>query len=214
MNMKIGVIGAGNIGGALAKRLVMAGHRVMLSYTREADKLDAMAKRFGASAGTPAEAVAFGEVIVMAMPWSAIEDALTAIGARSGALDGKIVWDCTNPLKADFSGLALGTTTSGGEFIAEQARGARVVKAIPAFAELLHSDDPTLAGTPASSFVCSDDDEAKAVVGALLQALPVQLVDAGPLGNARFVEPACFLLVRLAYGLGLGPRIGLSLRRG
>jgi predicted dinucleotide-binding enzyme len=93
------------------------------------------------------------------------------------------------------------------------APGARIVKGIPPFAELLHSDDPTIEGVPAASFLCGDDADAKRIVGPLLEALPATVVDAGPLENARYVEPAGFLLVRLAYGLGLGSRIGLSLLR-
>jgi predicted dinucleotide-binding enzyme len=67
---------------------------------------------------------------------------------------------------------------------------------------------------PAASFLCGDDADAKRVVRPLLEALPATVVDAGPLENARYVEPAGFLLVRLAYGLGLGSRISLSLLRG
>jgi hypothetical protein len=71
--------------------------------------------------------------------------------------------------------------------------GAKVVKGIPPFAELLHSDDPTLGGKPAGVFLCGDDHDAKAAVGRLLDALPADVVDVGPLVNARFVEPAAML---------------------
>jgi predicted dinucleotide-binding enzyme len=152
-------------------------------------------------------AVAFGEAVALTVPWGTVEGALEA----AGPFDGKILWDCTNALKADMSGLEIGATTSGAEIIARLAKGARAVKGIPPFAELLHSADPTVGGRPAGSFLCGDDPGAKAVVRRLLEALPATVVDAGPLESARYVEPAAFLLVRLAYGQGLGGRIGLSL---
>jgi predicted dinucleotide-binding enzyme len=207
--MKIGVIGAGNIGTALAKRLVPRGHQVMLSFSRDAAKLDKMAKALGAAAGTPEEAASFADVVALAVPWGSVNAAIV----QAGPLVGKIIWDCTNALKPDLSGLAVGTDTSGGEIIAGLAGGAKVVKGIPPFAELLHSDDPTVAGKPSAAFLCGDDDAAKAAVRPLLEALPADVVDAGPLVSARFVEPAAMLLVRLAYGLGFGVRITLALRR-
>lgn len=208
--MKIGVIGAGNVGTALAKRLGAAGHQVMLSYSRDAEKLSAAAKTFGAATGSPSEAVAFGDVVALTVPWVGIEDALKA----AGSLTGKILWDCTNALKPDLSGLAIGTTTSGGETVARLAPGARVVKGIPPFAELMHSADPTVGGTPVGVFMCGDDAAAKAIVQPLIEALPTTVVDAGPLQNARYAEPAAFLLIPLAYSLGMGSRIGLQLIRG
>jgi 8-hydroxy-5-deazaflavin:NADPH oxidoreductase len=175
--MRIGIIGAGNIGTALAKWLGAAGHEVMLSYARDVAKLEEAARAFGAA----------------------------------GPLSGKIVWDCTNVLKPDLSGLEIGTATSGGETIAALIPEAKVVKGIPPFAELMHGENPLISGTPADVFMCGDDAQAKAVVARLIEALPARSVDAGPLENARYVEPAGFLLVRLAYGLGMGSRIGLAL---
>jgi predicted dinucleotide-binding enzyme len=208
--MKIGVIGAGNVGTAIAMRLVPHGHQVMLSYSKDLARLQTTAAAFGAAAGTPAEAVRFGDVVAIAVPWSSIDDALK----QAGDLSGRLVWDCTNALKPDLSGLAIGTTTSASEVIQQRVPSARVIKAIPPFADLLHSDDPTLKGTPAGVFVCGNDLAAKATVSELVAQLPATVVDAGPLENARYVEPASFLLVRLAYGLGLGSRIGLFLAQG
>jgi len=207
--MKIGVIGAGQVGTALAKRLVPRGHEVMLSFSRDASALGATASSFGASSGTPAQAVRFGDVVALAVPWQAVPTALEL----AGSLDGKVLWDCTNALKPDMSSLAVGTTTSGAEIIQQLVPGARVVKGIPPFAELLHGEDPTIHGTPAGAFLCGNDAAANDIVRPLLEALPATVIDAGPLENARYVEPAGFLLVRLAYGLELGPRIGLQLVR-
>jgi 8-hydroxy-5-deazaflavin:NADPH oxidoreductase len=205
--MKIGVIGAGNVGTALAKRLGAAGHEVMLSYSRDVEKMQSAATAFGAITGSPAEAAAFGDVVAITVPWSAVLDALSA----AGSLAGKIVWDCTNTLKKDMSGLEIGTSISGSETIAALIPQAKVVKGIPPFAELLHSNNPTINGAPVGVFMCGDDPAAKAVVKQLIEALPANVTDAGPLENARYIEPTGFLLVRLAYGLGLGSRIGLTL---
>ncbi|WP_298159986.1 NAD(P)-binding domain-containing protein [Brevundimonas sp.] len=207
--MKVGVIGAGSVGTALAKRLVPAGHEVMLSYARDVEKLKQAATRYRAKAGTPLEAVEFADVVALTVPWVGIDEALNACGS----LAGKIVWDCTNALKPDLSGLAIGTTTSGAEQIAAKASGARIVKAIPPFAELMHSADPTVGGKPVGVFMCGDDGEAKAVVRPLLEALPTDVVDAGGLERARFIEPAAFLLIPLGYSEGFGSRIGLNLLR-
>lgn len=204
--MKIGVIGAGNVGTALAKRLMPQSHEIMFSYTRDPDKLATSATAFGARAGTPAQAVAFADVVALTVPWAAVPDAL----AQAGDLLGKVIWDCTNPLLPDLSGLAIGTTTSGGEEVARLAPGARVIKGIPPMAELLHSSDPMLNGMPVDLFVAGDDADAKASVAALLGELPAIVTDAGDLTSARFIEPAMMLVVRLAYAMGHGPRIGLN----
>jgi len=207
--MKIGVIGAGNVGTALAKRLVPAGHQVMLSFAKDPVKLRESAERFKARTGTPAEAVAFADVVALTVPWVAIADALKACGS----LDGKVVWDCTNALKPDISGLAVGHTTSGAEQIAAMTPGARLVKGIPPFAELMHSDDPTVGGKPVGVFMCGNDADAKTIVRPLLEALPTDVIDTGGLERARFIEPAAFLLIPLGYSQGFGSRIGLSLLR-
>lgn len=207
--MRIGVIGAGNVGTALAKRLGPQGHDLMLSYSRDAARLAATAAGLGARAGTPAEAAAFGDVVVLTVPWAAVPDALAA----AGPLAGRTLWDCTNPLKPDLSGLVLGTTTSGGEEVARLAPGATVIKGIPPFAELLHSDDPAVGGRTVGVFIAGPDGDAKTLVAGLLAQLPASVVDAGGLDAARLIEPAMMLLVRLAYAQGMGPRIALDLIR-
>jgi len=205
--MNIGVIGGGNIGAALAKQLGKAGHQIMLSFHKDPAQLEATARTYGARTGTPREAAAFGEVVVLAVPWGVVPLALE----QAGPLAGKILWDCTNALTPDYTGLEVGTTTSGGEIVAKHAKGARVVKAIPPAAVLMLSDNPLVDGKPVAVLVCSDDAAAKAIVTSLVAALPAQAVDFGPLANARFAEPAMMVIVRLAFGLNRGWRIGLSL---
>jgi 8-hydroxy-5-deazaflavin:NADPH oxidoreductase len=111
------------------------------------------------------------------------------------------------------SGLLVGTTTSGGEEVARLAPWAKVVKAIPPFAEVLHSPSMLIDGDRASVFVCGDDSEARSVVAKLVYEIGAEPVNAGPLTLARYTEPACMFLVQLAYAQGLGARIGFSLIR-
>jgi 8-hydroxy-5-deazaflavin:NADPH oxidoreductase len=208
--MKIGIIGAGKVGTGLAKHLVAQGHQVMFSFSKDKNKLQETAMAFGAAAGTVAEAVAFADVVVLTTPYVANAEAL----AQAGQVDGKkVLWDCTNALKPDMSGLLVGTTTSAAEEVQKLAPWARVVKAIPPFVQVLHSDNLQLKGGRIGVFTCGDDAAGKATVGSLLTSIGVEVTDVGPLTNARYTEPAGFLLVQLAYAQGMGARIGLSLVR-
>jgi predicted dinucleotide-binding enzyme len=165
------------------------------------------AAELGASAGSNRDAAAFGEVLVLAVPFAAIDAAL----GTTGSLDGVVLWSCVNALKPDLSGLAVGFDSSAAEEVARRARGARVVAAIPPFAEALANGDLIYdQGLSPSVFVCGDDDGAKAIVEALVGDLGAHPVDAGPLAAARLIEPAMMLLVRLAYA-GLPRDIGLRL---
>ena len=107
--MRVGIIGAGNVGTGIGKRLSTSGHAVMLSFSKSRDALDQAVATVGANAraGSVADAAAHGEIVVLATPWGATREALDQAG---GALAGRVVWDCTNPLLPDMSGLALGTT--------------------------------------------------------------------------------------------------------
>ena len=125
--MKIAVIGAGNVGGALGKLWAGKGHEIMFGVPDpKSDKLAALLQSIGgkARAASVAEAAAFGDIAVLATPWPAAE---AAIAAAAGRLAGKILVDCTNPLAPDLSGLVIGTDTSAAEAVARWARGANVV---------------------------------------------------------------------------------------
>jgi predicted dinucleotide-binding enzyme len=110
--MRIGIIGAGNVGGTLGRAWAANGHEVRFGVPNPtAPKIADLLKATGgkATAGSVAEAAAHGEVVVLATPWAATENAVR----QAGNLDGKIILDCTNPLKDDLSGLTIGHTTSG-----------------------------------------------------------------------------------------------------
>ena len=90
--MRIGIVGAGRIGGGIARQLAAAGHEVKLSFSRDAGKLEDLATELNGSSGAPAEAVQFAEVVVISAPWSELLNALE----QAGSLAGKIVIDTTN----------------------------------------------------------------------------------------------------------------------
>ena len=119
--MNVGIIGAGNVGGALGKRWAAAGHRIKFGV-RDATKPDVQQLLRdcggGVTAGSVVDAAQFGEVVVLATPFPATPGALES----AGDLTGKIVIDCTNPLKPDLSGLAIGHDTSAAEQVANRAK--------------------------------------------------------------------------------------------
>ena len=210
--MNIGIIGAGNVGTGIGKRLAVHGHAIRVGFARSQATLDKAAAAIGGGTrtGSARDAAAHGEVVILATPWAAT---LGAVAEAADALVGKILWDCTNPLLPDMSGLAVGTTSSGGEAVAAAAPGSRVVKAVPPFAEVLHGPTTLIGGSLPGVFVCGDDDAARATVARLVGEIGGEATDAGPLTMARYTEPLGMLLVQLAYARGLGPQIGTRLLR-
>ncbi len=200
--MNIGILGAGTMTSALGRRFIEQGHRLLLSYSRSSTKLQKAAKDLGGGTqvGSPADAARFGDVVLLTTGWDGAAPALQA----AGALDGKVVWSIVTPLKADSSGLALGTTTSGSEELARLVPGAAFIAGWPPFAEVLASLSTRFGGEKQTLFYCGDDTGAKRLVAPLFQSLDVDAVDAGPLYAARFIEPAMFLLVHLAYSQKMG----------
>ena len=204
--MKIGIIGAGNIATGIGKHLAAKGHEIVVSFSKTPEALEnaAVVIGGGAMAGSVEQAVAHGDVVVLATPWGVTLETLRGLATQ---LAGKILWDTTNPMKPDMSGLQIGTDTSGGEAVAKAAPAAKVVKAIAPFAELLHSPSNIIAGMKPGVFVCGDDASARVTVLSLVNDLGASGVDAGPLSLARFTEPLGMLLVQLAYMNGFGARI-------
>jgi 8-hydroxy-5-deazaflavin:NADPH oxidoreductase len=93
--MRIGIIGAGHIGGNLARLLARAGHEVTVSFSRDPAALARLADELGASAATPAESVRDAEVVVLAVPWGVVDEALAAAGGAAG-LGSCLLLDTTN----------------------------------------------------------------------------------------------------------------------
>lgn len=209
--MKIGIIGSGNVGSALGQRWAAAGHDIKYGARNTAKpELVALLQKIGAraSAGSVAEAASFGEVIVLTTSWNGTQAAIES----AGNLAGKIVVDCTNPLKADLSGLSVGLDTSGAEQVAQWAKGARVVKCFNTTGAE-NMTEPRFGADRAVMFLASDDDAAKAKVFKLGEDLGFEMVDAGGLEIARLLEPVAMLWVHLAFRRGLGRNFAFKLLR-
>lgn len=190
---KIGIIGKGNVGSALARGFGHAGHDV---------------QSVGQDPAKVRETAHWADIIVLAVPFEAMDDVLEAAG---GAIAGKTVIDATNALDGQMN-LAVGYTTSGAEELQKRIPSAHVVKAFnTVFAQ--HMDSGKLGDESLTAFVASDHEAAKTTVLELACEIGFDPVDAGPLANARQLEPLAYLNIQLGYVLGLGPDIGITLAR-
>lgn len=183
---KIAIIGDGNVGSALRRGLERAGYEV-----RATGKEDV--------AGT----AQWGEVIILAVPFGAVDDAVRTMGE---AVDGKVLIDVTNALDENM-GLAIGCTTSGAEQLHKKARGAKVVKCFNTnFAQ--HMDSGKIGEQPLTAFAATDDEEARRTAMDLATAIGFDAVSAGPLQNARWLETLGLLNIQLGYVVNHGTGTG------
>jgi hypothetical protein len=209
--MKIGIIGSGNVGGALGTRWAQAGHDVTFGSRNPAsgDMRQLVAKAGAAArAASSKEALEVSELLLLATPWPSTKAVLEGLGD----LTGKVLIDATNPLLPDLSGLEVGTTTSAAEQVAGWARGAKVVKAFNTVGFNIMANPAFGADRPVM-FYCGDDAAAKQTVRPLVEQLGFEAVDAGPLSQARVLEPFALLWISLAYAQGQGRDIAFKLLR-
>ena len=179
--MNIGIIGAGNIGANAARLFAEAGHRVAISNSRGPETLEDLVNEIGntAHAATVEDAATFGEVVLLAIPWSRREEGLPA----PESVEGKIVIDSLNPYTPDFELENLGDDTSS-EDVARRLPGARIVKAFNTmYYETLRSEGRPFAPVEEriTLFVAGDDPEAKSVVSQLIRDIGFAPVDTGSL---------------------------------
>jgi len=206
--VKIAIIGMGNVGSALGSRWAEAGHEVIFGVRDSDDpKTSNEARRMKARLASVGEAAAQAEVVVLAVPWKAVPDALAA----AGTLRDKVILDCTNPLTSDLAGLELGTSTSGGEQVALQAKGAKVVKIFNTTGAR-NMADPRY-GTPVTMLHAGDDAGAKAIAAQLARDLGFDPIDLGPLTASRLLEPLALLWITLAHRQKLGTDFVLNVVR-
>ena len=206
--MKIGIIGAGDVGGTLGKSWRQRKHDVMFGVrnlqSHNVQRLAQMDKSL--TFGNINDAVAFGDVILFAIPWTSIEETV-----RGRNLSGKIVIDPTNPLTPDLRQLAF-DDSSVAERIANLAKGAKVVKAFNTIgAQTLNN--LIFGSNRADLFLCGDDTPSKRVVGELAADIGFDVVDIGSLANARMLENLALLWIELALRQELGPNIAFKLLR-
>jgi predicted dinucleotide-binding enzyme len=183
--MDIAIIGAGNVGTALAGALARAGHRVTISARHPEHAAQAADISGAGSAGTNQEAIAAGDVVILAVPGTAFD---AIVGEVGGQLAGKVVVDVSNRPTPDPSGPG----TSAAEELQARVPDASVVKAFnTAFAT--RQTDPNVDGVAADGFVASDDDDAKRTVLDLVESIGFRPVDAGSLAVARTLEGMAWL---------------------
>ncbi len=204
--MKIGILGAGNVGGQLGRGWSKQGHQVMFS-SREphSPKMQALlAEASGSRAGTVAETVAFGDVIVVAIHW----DVLMSVLGEAGDWTGKIVIDATNR----FGPPPAGSVGSAAQDIAHLT-GASVVKAFNTIGAEHMSGGATFGGQKATMFIAGDNADSKETVRVLAEQLGFEVADVGGLTLAGLLEDLTRLWIALARG-GYGRNIAFKLLRG
>jgi predicted dinucleotide-binding enzyme len=215
-NLKIGVLGTGDVGRVLGSGFAALGHDVMIgSRDPKSEKVTTWVEKTGAhaSAGTFAEAAAFGDALILATLWTGTENVLQLAGADN--LAGKPLMDATNPL--DFSGkgpptLALGHTDSAGEQVQRWAPTASVVKCFNTVGNP-HMVKPTFPkGTP-DMFICGNDEGAKRTVTGLCEELGWPTIDMGGIEGSRLLEPLALMWIQLYFRTGNGNHAFSLLRK-
>ena len=192
MSHKIAIIGKGNVGQALAVGLRKAGHEIRFASTDPREPVDAAAE--------------WGDVVILAVPWTAHGSIAKAVGKR---VDGKTVVDVSNIMTPSYD-LAIGFSTSGAEELQKILPRAHVVKAFnTVFAPTMRTG--RMHGETLTVFVAGDNLKSKQAVRNLAEYIGFDSVDAGPLKSARYLEPLGMLNITLGYGLKMGTDIGVRL---
>ena len=185
----IAILGQGNMGSGLAKRLEGKTELALGAREPKAGEL------------SYAAAVARADVVVLALPFDAAVET-----ARTLNLAGKTVVDISNPITPDYSGLKIGHDTSAAEEIQKAAPDAKVVKAFNTiFSSLFAAPVAETRGVPV--FVAGNDEAAVAQVTDLAHKAGFSVENAGKLDAARLIEPVGMLNIRFGYGLGKGTSI-------
>jgi 8-hydroxy-5-deazaflavin:NADPH oxidoreductase len=190
--VNIAIIGVGNVGSALARAVIAAGHSVVLS-SRNPEHAAKVAGDLGARAvATNVEAVDGADLVVLAVPSTSVASVIDDVGEH---VTGKVLVDPTNPNIPDPTELLRGTG-SVAEGIQLLAPEASVVKAFNTlFASRL--TDPVVDGIALDGFYAGDDEAAKSTVAGLIGELGFRPLDAGELLAARTLELMAFLHIRL-----------------
>jgi predicted dinucleotide-binding enzyme len=192
--LKIGIIGKGNVGTAIAKGL-SGKHEVKFGHRDPKEPV--------------ADAARWGEIIIFAVPHGAVADVAKAVGS---AADGKVVIDVTNVLTPNME-LAVGFTTSGAEELQKKLPEARVVKAFnTVFAQ--NQSKGKIGDEQLTLFLAGDDAAAKQTVMRLGRDIGFDPVDCGALKAARYLEPMGVLMISLGFNMGMGTSIGFRLVKG
>ena len=192
MKSRIGIIGKGNVGTILKGGLELAGYQV---------------RAVGNEPKAVVETAKWAELIILAVPFKALDDAVKEMGESA---NGKPLVDVTNLYSPEM--LAAVGSKSGAEVLQEKAPKSKVVKAFNThFAKNMARGH--IGNEQLTFFVAGDDKDAKAKTLELGKDLGFDPVDAGPLSNAKLLEALGNLNIQLGYALGLGADIGFRLVR-
>lgn len=182
--LKIGIIGAGKIGGTLAELWAAAGHELVIS-SRHPEQLRPLANRLGPQvrAGTPGEAAAFGEVILISVPYGALPQVGRDYAAQ---LQGKVVLETGNPFPERDGEMAMAARAKGtGVASAEHLPGVRLVRAFTSIPHLALRDAAHRAGAKIGVPLAADDRQALAIAERLVRDAGFEPVVVGPLARAK-----------------------------
>ncbi|MBL1079934.1 NADPH-dependent F420 reductase [Nocardia sp. 2] len=203
-----GIIGAGNMGRAIATRLGAAGHTVLIG-DESPGKAGDLAAEVGAGVrgvvrATDVDTALDAEIVVLAVWYPGTVDIGNAHRQRLG---GKIVIDIANPLDEAYTGLTLPSSTSAAEELAKALPDSRIVKAFNTVPAPVLTEG-VLDDLPMDTFVAGDDTAARKTVLDLLDGTGLRGLDAGVLANSRLLERLT------AFGIELGQRYGLGFEFG
>jgi 8-hydroxy-5-deazaflavin:NADPH oxidoreductase len=206
--LKIGIIGAGRIGGSLATLWAKAGHEVLVS-SRHPDQLRDLARSLGPKgrAGTPKEAAEFGDVVLVSVPYAA----LPQIGRDlAKELAGKVVLDTGNPYPERDGDMALEARKKGtGVASAEFLPGVKLVRAFNAINWKSLQSEAHRAGKPIGIPIAADDAEALRVASRLVKDAGFEPVVVGPLARARLFDVGTPVYTKLLTADELRAKLGM-----
>lgn len=209
--MKIAILGTGAVGSALAAQWVKAGHDVVLAVRNpDSEKAqNALAATGGkAAVMTVKDGCEQADVVLLATQYV---DAVKALEG-AGDLSGKTILDATNPLKPDLSGLTVGFDDSAAEVIQRTFPASHVVKAFNSTGFNIMAD-PKVGDKTAVMMIAGDEASAKAHGLQLAEDCGFEAIDAGPLEQARLLEPFAMLWIKMAYAQGMGRDYAFTISR-
>jgi predicted dinucleotide-binding enzyme len=193
--MKIAIVGKGNVGTAIGTGLNGKGHEIRFGHRDPKEPVAAAAK--------------WGEVIILAVPYTEVQSAASEIGS---AADGKTLIDVTNAIGPN-GDLAVGFKTSAAEELQKILPKAHVVKAFnTVFAQ--NQNTGRIGNQQLTAFIAGNDQKAKQTAMQLTRDIGFDPVDSGPLKAARYLEPMAMLIINLGYTYKMGTNIGFKLVKG
>jgi len=188
--MKVAIIGAGNVGKALATSITRAGHDVTISASSPESAQTAAAEVGAKAADSNVAAVSGADVVILAVPYVGAGEEVAA--EIRDEVAGKTVIDVTNPIRLDYTGLATNGSSAAEEF-QKRLPEARVVKAF----NTIFAANQANPSAEVDGYVAADDADAKQEVISLVESMGFTPLDVGPLSAARYLEGMAFINIGL-----------------